>query len=116
MTNEEVRDDLARLAGWRIFNMPSGPKLYLAPGKPDDADCQVDHPMPPTLDGANAAIPRGWRWQRWGPYYSARCVHPQAMIRMPVESRLVEVNDTGNPVHDLYALALACVRAGEAKG
>lgn len=62
MTCEECRDELARMDGWRIFTMPSGTKLYLAPGKPDDADCQTDCPHPPTLDGAAKALPEGWVW------------------------------------------------------
>lgn len=114
MTCEECRDELARRKGWRIFTMPSGVKLYLAPGKPDDADCQTDCPYPPTLDGAAGAVPEGWNWYRQiGPqdvYWEGRNDTYHHILR----SRLrVVVTDTGNPITDLYRLALLCVIAGE---
>ena len=54
----ELCDWLAVDDGWRVFVMPNGTKLYLAPGKPDDGECQVDHPYPLTLDSAAAEIGR----------------------------------------------------------
>lgn len=59
MTAAECADWCAAQNGWRIFNMPVGPRLYLAPGKPEDADCQTECPYPLTLDGAAAALPDG---------------------------------------------------------
>ena len=117
MTTDEIRDELARLKGWtRICGVPGMLK--------EDGDLhlkwklrhheQWDHPMPPTLDGANAAVPEGWYWIRryiddvmtW-----TGCPGHEA-VGLGLE-HVRHVPDTGDPVHDLYALALACVRAEE---
>lgn len=122
MNTNQIRDELARLAGWtRICGVPGMLK--------EDGDLhlkwklrhheQWDHPMPPTLDGANAAVPEGWfPWERrkgpQGLFWEA--IHPQwrgglnphMCVRVPDHGR-------GHEMEDLYALALACVRAEEAK-
>lgn len=59
MTLDEIRDELARLDGWVIayskqFNVNSWQK-----GSDDKG--YDDHPIPPTLDAAFAAMPPGWR-------------------------------------------------------
>ena len=118
MTTDEIRDELARLKGWtRICGVPGMLK--------EDGDLhlkwklrhheQWDHPMPPTLDGANAAFPEGWTggrgmnppdraasWHRW----VAWRFDPYTEVQSPDHGR-------GHEMDDLYALALACRRAME---
>lgn len=107
MTHDETRDELARMDGWtRICGVPGMLK--------EDGDLhlkwklrhheQWDHPHPPTLDGANAAVPEGWTWSRTR--YSWFGEHDDRV-------EMIQIPDTGNPMADLYALALACRRAME---
>lgn len=118
MTTDETRDELARMDGWtRICGVPGMLK--------EDGDFhlkwklrhheQWDHPMPPTLDGANAAVPEGWNWYRQiGPQnvcWEGRNDTYHHILRSHLR---ILVPDTGNPMDDLYALALACRRAMEA--
>ena len=109
MTTDETRDELARMDGWtRICGVPGMLK--------EDGDFhlkwklrhheQWDHPMPPTLDAANAAVPEGWTWSRTR--YSWFGEHDDRV-------EMIQIPDTGNPMDDLYALALACRRAMEEK-
>lgn len=120
MTTDEIRDELARLKGWtRICGVTGMLK--------EDGDLhlkwklrhheQWDHPYPPTLDGANAAVPECYHWERFnGRWFAYRGTpqKPKHVIQTGVQYGIC-VPDTGDPVHDLYALALACVRAEEAK-
>lgn len=132
MTTDEIRDELARRAGW---NKPGTPIPLTKDWRLGTAETQsfvyghwwkafgettmrqYDHPFPPTLDGANAAVPEGWfPWERrkgpQGLFWEA--IHPQ--WRGGLNPHLcVRVPDTGDPVHDLFALALACVRAEAVK-
>jgi len=109
MTAQETRDALAEMDGWlRVVGVPGFLK--------EDGDMhlkwklrhheQWDHPHPPTLDGADAAIPEGWKWSRdTGDYWRAWTGWETS----------VEVPDTGDKIADLYALALECRRAMEEK-
>lgn len=106
MTHDEIRDELARREGWTLEAYGTG-HLWYPRGWPDCNEpvrSEENHPYPPTLDGANAAVPEGWTWNRWGCLY--RGYH---------DGTVVKVNDhgRGHEMHDLYALALACVKAME---
>lgn len=111
MTHDETRDELAQMDGWRKY---ADGRWYKQGEWP-----KRDHPYPPTLDGANAAVPEGWYWLR---DQAATSHRPDGLLLRWVACergahnwRVVEVPDTGDPVHDLYALAMACRRAMENK-
>ncbi len=127
MTTDEARDELAMRAGWKWIAMgrshqlihpsPTSTASYMAMVECEpyrwvrDGKVLTENPYPPTLDGANAAVPCGWKW--------ARCPRGSDAVWVWVgihaeTGRHIDVPDTGDPVHDLYALALACVKAGEA--
>ena len=143
MTTDQIRDELAAKAGWA--------KHHSGWWTNDGLNSSFDHPMPPTLDGANAAVPESASicTRSAG---TARCSHCSMLLggsfpplgsscvckRDAVTHRIdwyrdhaamgrsrmwgatagdtliAAVPDTGDPVHDLYALALACVKAKEA--
>jgi len=118
MTCDECRDELARRDGWTFepacWDGARGvvlPERWYKNGRshPDG------HPHPPTLDGANAAVPKGWNWYRQiGPqnvFWEGRNDTYHHILRSHLR---ILVPDTGNPMDDLYALALACRRAMEA--
>ncbi len=52
--NTEVRDELARLAGWRNI-------AGIGWCHPNVSDDVIQHPIPNTLDEA-AKLPEGWAW------------------------------------------------------
>jgi len=57
MTTDQIRDELAARAGWRQafrHTHPSGRGQWW--WERDGGDESFDHPFPPTLDGANAAV------------------------------------------------------------
>lgn len=108
MTLDETRDALAEMDGYKrepaFRDDVTGvvlPERWYKNGRwhPDG------HPHPPTLDGADAAVPEGWTWCRLNVWWA---VNKELSLFEPVP-------DTGNKVHDLYALALACRRAMEQK-
>lgn len=114
MTLDETRDALAEMDGWKYvpaqvdglganahywwrwtISSAHGGRTYAS-----------THPHPPTLDGADAAMPEGWKWSRdTGDYWRAWTGWETS----------VEVPDTGDKIADLYALALECRRAMEVK-
>lgn len=110
MTNEEVRDELARLAGWVPIHEDTdiGRWRWQKTLRTGDVDKREDHPCPPTLDGADGAVPYGWTWCRWAGFY--RGYYGGYLDRAMVK---VVDNGRGHEMEDLYTLALACVRAEE---
>ena len=115
MTHDETRAELAKMDGW----VQNGPIDFTYDGPDDPRNCKYSqswrngddvravHPYEDSLDGANAAVPDGWTWERidgywygWPPYRGQK-IHAE------------EVPDTGNPMDDLYALALKCRKAME---
>ena len=100
MTTDETRDELARMDGWRKY---ADGRWYKQGEWP-----KRDHPYPPTLDGANAAVPEGWTWLRRD--FEWQGFEPNAPGREPVR---VPDHGHGHEMADLYALALACRRAME---
>ena len=108
MTTDQIRDELARRAGWE-FRSAFGNHWWRRVADGGDHEDSDDHPFPPTLDGAASAMPEGWWWSRYETVADGGkwCAGPRGGLAS------VCVYDTGDPVHDLYALALACVRAKE---
>ena len=106
MTHDETRDELARMDEWtRIHeDTDTGRWRWKKTLRTGSVDKREDHPHPPTLDGANAAVPEGWTWNRWGCLY--RGYHDGAVVKVSDHGR-------GHEMADLYALALACRRAME---
>ncbi len=110
MTHDETRDELARMDG-AYFSMDRemGPIGWCD----KNGTLIGDHPHAPTLDGANAAVPEGYEWER------DHCVRDGKWCFLwwahndTTHDVIGPVPDTGDPVHDLYALALACRRAME---
>lgn len=114
MTSQATRDALAEMDGWIVpqgYKSPyylknRGSHLEYPYGKPGA------HPHPPTLDGADAAVPEGWTWTRhattFGKWWAA---YPPNWNGESYPT----VPDTGDKIADLYALALACRRAMENK-
>ena len=121
MTHDETRDELARMDGWvkleaNIFEHRHTGEIHASDGE------VADHPHAPTLDGANAAVPKGWTWTRDGTHWIAwapgiRAADAIALGNLlgidAVQTNATKVPDTSNPMDDLYALALACRRAME---
>jgi len=108
MTLDEVRDELARMDGWRQalrHRHASGVEQWC--WERDGGDESFDHPHPATLDGAAAAFPKDWTWTRDPSWYG----WPPG-IRSHWNA--VSVPDTGDEVLDRYRLALAC-RLAEVK-
>ena len=105
MTSQATRDALAAMDGWKhVLRHTHASGLGQMWWKRDNGDESFDHPHPPTLDGADAAIPEGWKWSRdTGDYWRAWTGWETS----------VEVPDTGDKIADLYALALACRKAME---
>ena len=105
MTAQETRDALAEMDGWKYLKGTD----YVDPCWVKNGHKGTSHPHPPTLDGADAAVPEGWWWSRlsWASkvWTAGRGDEPAS----------VEVPDAGDKIADLYALALACRRAMEEK-
>ena len=130
MTHDETRDELARMDGWDAYDASNGIRIWRRGSFfPEEGQRYYKHspthPHPPTLDGANAAVPEGWTWTRDGTHWIAwapgiRAADAIALGNLlgidAVQTNATKVPDTSNPMDDLYALALACRRAmGERK-
>ena len=116
MTTDEVRDELARRARWEPYTASDDVTVWHRGEVAVNYEVS-NHPYPPTLDGANAAVPECYHWERFnGRWFAYRGTpqKPKHVIQTGVQYGIC-VPDTGDPVHDLYALALACVRAEEVK-
>ena len=111
MTSQATRDALAAMDGWKhVLRHTHASGLGQMWWKRDNGDESFDHPHPPTLDGADAAMPCGWEWQRYLSMVGRRwvCTHTET-------GRHIDVPDTGDKIADLYALGLACRKAMEEK-
>jgi hypothetical protein len=107
--NRELRDELARVMGWRFEGPPKWRhRLWFKddplPGHPGD----MEHHVPNTLDSAAACLPEGaWQcndfWWFWFPPMS------------PVTKPGAQVRRTGDEIADRFALALAAMKAKEGK-
>ena len=113
-TLDELRDALAEMDGWKFDPpepcVPGGWWRWNAHPTLKSRTWCKSHPHPPTLDGADAAVPEGWTWARYPRGSDAAWmwvgVHGET-------GRHIEVPDTGDKIADLYALALACRKAME---
>lgn len=109
-TLDELRDALAEMDGWIRLERSNDIFEHKNTGEIHASDGEVaDHPYPPTLDGADAAMPEGWTWcmcldvaENEDGWYAW---HKEAGER---RSDGVYVPDTGNKIADLYRLAVLC--------
>ena len=120
-TLDELRDALAEMDGWKFDPpepcVPGGWWRWNAHPTLKSRTWCKSHPHPPTLDGADAAMPEGWTWcmcldvaENEDGWYAW---HKEAGER---RSDGVYVPDTGNKIADLYRLAVLCriaAKAGE---
>jgi hypothetical protein len=103
MTTDEIRDDVAgMLPEWEHKHGRWYHRRWHVRGSG-----QKRHPCPPTLDGAAAAAPKGWSWRR---EYDPGEDEVQWAGFGP-RGQMVIVPDTGDEIHDRYALARACLMA-----
>lgn len=115
MTTDQIRDELYRIKALGDLVPGHGYDMEWAKTQWTDSHCRwcdrnSCHPFSPTLDGANAAVPCGWKWARYPRGSDAVWV----WVGIHADTgRHIDVPDTGNLIHDLYQLALACVRAEE---
>jgi len=139
MTTEEIRGELARLAGW---NKPG--VMYTTMEQSDDMaldarllardsmrnalskdhwwrlnsdgsfDTSWKHPYPLTLDSAASALPVGWKWARWGDgVWVAQRVYPASMLPKDCDMSIIETLDTGDEIRDRFVLAVLCRMAAK---
>ena len=109
-TLDELRDALAEMDGWNRLERSNDIFEHKDTGEIHASDGEVaDHPYPPTLDGADAAMPEGWWWSRYetGAEGVKWCAGPRNGFAS------VYVYDTGDKTADLYRLAVLCCLAGE---
>ena len=113
-TLDELRDALAEMDGWIRLERSNDIFEHKNTGEIHASDGEVaDHPSPPTLDGADAAVRvNGWNWAR----YPRGCDGVWMWVGVHTATgRHIDVPDTGDKIADLYALALACRKAMENK-
>jgi hypothetical protein len=112
MTLTELRDWHATNDGWEYM-----PNKYVPDSKvagywfhPTIENTEVgDHPFPATLDGADAAFPKGWWWQRDGgtePNPEGLLLKWSAMQIGRSRWAVVMLHDTGDEITDRYRLAM----------
>ena len=104
MTLDEIRDDLARRAGW----LGKGGRWY-HPVYHRLGSGQKRHPLPLTRDAAADAMPEGWDWERKDGLW---CGGKRGGARQTMW-HMVSVPDTGDEIDDRYRLAHAAVVAME---
>ena len=111
LTLDEIRDDLARRAGWREEHAPSdtGNWRWARTMRDGRVERREDHPFPLNLDAAADAMPEGWHWRRKitpleDETWEAYCESPMHFIRMA---------GTGDEIDDRFRLAHAAVVAME---
>lgn len=100
MSADEIRDDVAKLKGWikRSMGWEKPPMRAIWP--------MSEHPCPATIDGAAAVMPKGWWWTK-----EAGDGDPLVWCAFKSGYSYVSVPDTGDELHDRYALARACLLA-----
>jgi hypothetical protein len=103
MTLTEIRDELARLAGWHRHEVHGN---WVKPDRRPWTEASDNHPIPATLEEA-AKLPDGWSW--WRHHWQGRTVWHGCDGRPFASSPFVP--DTGNELYDRFALRLACERA-----
>ena len=103
MTLTELRDWHAREDGWTPLTADG----WLAPNREPWGAVIHAHPFPATLDGAAAAMPEGWEWQRRRGYPTPQGspLFWEAFIWEPKHHK-VYANDTGDEITDRYRLAM----------
>ena len=110
-TLDELRDALAEMDGWKFDPpepcVPGGWWRWNAHPTLKSRTWCKSHPHPPTLDGADSAMPEGYEWERT-PFEWLAWKHGSR-----VDGPAAKVDDTGDKIADLYALGLACRKAME---
>jgi len=102
MTTDQLRDWCAVDDGWQRLERDNDIFEHTRTGEIHASDGQVaDHPYPPTRDGAAAALPEGWVWDRYRVQWSA-------FKKVNGLLRIVRTPDTRDEIADRYRLAVAC--------
>lgn len=96
-TVDELRDWLAVDDGWEPYTASNDVTVWHRGEVTVNYEVSP-HPHPPTLDGAAAAMPKGWDWWKVTAEWAAQAAHTP-MIRIP---------DTGDEIADRYRLAVLC--------
>ena len=112
-TLDELRDWLAGEDGWKhVLRHTHASGLGQMWWQRDNGDESFDHPHPPTLDGAAAALPEGWDWSRLLGFREWYAAQPDANGR--ITGWGVTIPDTGNEIAARYRLAVLCRLAEKA--
>ena len=118
MPYPDLRNWWVQQHGWTIYTEGLPVPHYLAPGKHPDADCQLDHPLPDTLDAVAGLLPEGLSWRRqmiWT--CSNRSGDSLAFVSLNSVGDVAEfVPDTGDEKCDrlrLACLALVAMRSNK---
>lgn len=83
-----------------LTRTPCGPYRWVKNGV-----VRMECPYPLTLDGADAAVPTGWKWAR----YPLRIIAAWTWVGVhEATGRHIDVPDTGDKIGDLFRLAVAC--------
>jgi len=93
MTLKQLRDWHAKRTGLRVVC-----EGMIEEGWIDAKGNEVQHPFPPTLDGADASMPPNWVWRRYG---------GEGWRAFTVSGDMLQArtDDTGDKPRDLYELS-----------
>ncbi len=100
MTTEQLMDWHARRAGWELFD--DGVWRRDKPGQREYEYLYNSHPFAETIDGAAAAMPPNWSWQRSAGKWWAGQIGAERW-------KCVQIPETSiggeHEIHDRYLLA-----------
>ena len=124
LTTDQLRDWCAEDDGWTLTPMgarrqivhpdptatytytasvPCGPYRWLR-----DGVVHKDHPHPPTIDGAAAALSEGWTWKRYTDTDDGEVWAAWRTVGEGIWVDEVNVPDTGDELRDRWLLAVLC--------
>lgn len=104
MTLQELCDWHAIRSGWTFKVWDNGEAWRRDCPERGEYEYHPSHPFPPTLDGADASFPNGWKWSRlfgFKMWYAARPTE-KGLIPQGWE---IETPDTGDKPRDMYELS-----------
>jgi hypothetical protein len=111
MSAQEAMEWCARYDGWRRepttvhpIMRPSPPENYTYYWKHENGEAVWDGPYALTLDAAEAAFPKKWRWGRHGTWYAYRL----GPMDWTISGWTASTTDTGDCIGDFWRLNVAC--------